>query len=256
VSTAALGRTLMGASMMGCLLKMPEDSLTLQIIGDGPLGPMLAVSDYLGNVRGYVKHPEVELELNAAGKIDVGAGIGQGSLVVSKDMGLKDPYIGRAQLISGEIAEDITNYFAVSEQIPTVCALGVLVDNDLSVKAAGGFIIQLMPYTEDKIIDLIEKNVMLLPPVTNLLQQSCTPESLLGKALEGLEIEILQKSWIDYVCKCSKERMERAMLSLGRKELTDLVEKQEYAELVCHFCNTRYFFEKSELISLLRNTAF
>jgi len=251
LSTVALGRALLGTSMMGCLLKTPTDSISLQIRGDGPLGNIVTVSDYLGNVRGYVDNPEVELKPTIDGRIDVSGGVGVGELVVVRDQNLKEPYIGRIPLETGEIAEDITTYFAKSEQVPTVCALGVLLDEDLSVKEAGGFIIQLLPFTEDKIIDLIENNINALPPITQLLSDGYTPQMLLERALEGLEIEVLQEDDVNFVCQCSRERMSKALISLGREELSDLIEEQGNAELVCHFCNKHYEYDKEQLIELL-----
>ncbi len=251
LSTVALGRALLGTSMMGCLLKTETDSLTLQVRGDGPLGSIIAVSDYLGNVRGYVDNPSLELPPSPAGKIDVGGAVGRGDLIIIKDLSLKEPYIGRIRLQTGEIAEDITNYFAISEQVPTVCSLGVLVGEDLSVKSAGGFMIQLLPYTEDKIIDLIENNIAKLPPVTQLLSEGCTPKMILERALSGLEVEILQMDSIDFICPCSRERMSKALISLGRQELSDIIEEQGDAQLVCHFCNKKYDFNKEELMGLL-----
>ncbi|MBQ1333820.1 MAG: Hsp33 family molecular chaperone HslO [Clostridia bacterium] len=251
LSTVALGRALLGTSMMGCLLKTETDSLTLQVRGDGPLGSIIAVSDYLGNVRGYVDNPSLELPPSPAGKIDVGGAVGRGDLIIIKDLSLKEPYIGRIRLQTGEIAEDITNYFAISEQVPTVCSLGVLVGEDLSVKSAGGFMIQLLPYTEDKIIDLIENNISKLPPVTQLLSEGCTPKMILERALSGLEVEVLQMDSIDFICPCSRERMSKALISLGRQELSDIIEEQGDAQLVCHFCNKKYDFNKEELMGLL-----
>ena len=251
LSTVTLGRALLGTSMMGCLLKTETDSLTLQVRGDGPLGSIIAVSDYLGNVRGYVDNPSLELPPSPAGKIDVGGAVGRGDLIIIKDLSLKEPYIGRIRLQTGEIAEDITNYFAISEQVPTVCSLGVLVGEDLSVKSAGGFMIQLLPYTEDKIIDLIENNISKLPPVTQLLSEGCTPKMILERALSGLEVEVLQMDSIDFICPCSRERMSKALISLGRQELSDIIEEQGDAQLVCHFCNKKYDFNKEELMGLL-----
>ncbi|MBQ3378828.1 MAG: Hsp33 family molecular chaperone HslO [Clostridia bacterium] len=255
LSTVALGRALLGASMMGCLLKTETDSLTMQVRGDGPLGSIIAVSDYLGNVRGYVDNPSLELPPASNGKIDVGGAVGNGDLIIIKDLSMKEPYIGRIRLQTGEIAEDITHYFAKSEQVPTVCALGVLIGEDLSVKAAGGFMIQLLPYTEDKIIDLIEKNIAKLPPVTALLSQGYTPKMILQRALEGLETEVLQMDSIDFVCKCSKERMSKALISLGKKELSDIIREQGDAQLVCHFCNKHYDFGREELEALLEEAS-
>lgn len=251
LSTAALGRTLMGASMMGCLLKNPTDTLTLQVRGDGELGAIIAVSDNFGNVRGYVENPSLELELSKQGKIDVGRGVGAGTLTVVKDLGLKEPYIGRTKLVSGEIAEDITHYFATSEQVPTVCALGVLVDTDYSVKAAGGFLIQLLPFADESVIDIIEKNLSILPTVTKMLEDGLTPTDVVAQVLAGLQLQILSEDEVGYVCPCSIERMKRGIISLGKKEISDIIEEQGCAELVCHFCNTKYDLSKQDLLALL-----
>lgn len=253
LSTAALGRTLMGASMMGCLLKNSMETLTLQIRGDGDLGAIIAVADCLGNVRGYIENPSLELELSPQGKIDVGRGVGAGTLTLIKDLGLKEPYIGRTKLVSGEIAEDITHYFATSEQVPTVCALGVLVDTDYTVKSAGGFLIQLLPFADQSVIDIIEKNLSRLPSVSKMFEDGLTPTDVVAQVLAGLQLQILSEDEINYVCPCSMDRMKKGIISLGKQEISDIIEEQGSAELVCHFCNTKYSLSKQELLDLLES---
>lgn len=253
LSTAALGRTLMGASMMGCLLKNSTDTLTLQIRGDGELGAIIAVSDNIGNVRGYVENPSLELELSPQGKIDVGRGVGEGTLTVVKDLGMKEPYIGRTKLISGEIAEDITHYFATSEQVPTVCALGILVDTDYTVKAAGGFLIQLLPFADQSVIDIIERNLSMLPSVSKMFEDGLTPTDVVAQVLAGLQLQILSEDQVDYVCPCSLDRMKKGIISLGEKEINDIIQEQGCAELVCHFCSTKYDLSKQDLLDLLED---
>lgn len=252
VATAALGRTLAAASMMGNALKDREGSVTIQIKGGGPLGTVLAVSDHLGNVRGYVQQPHVDLPLRSDGKLDVGAAVGhEGTLTVIKDLGMKEPYIGSVELIGGEIAEDLAAYFVESEQIPTACALGVLVDRDQSVKAAGGYIIQLLPGAGEDVITKVEGGVMAAGAVTGLLEQADDPETMLRTVLSDFDVEILETSPIAYKCYCSRERVERALISLGREELQKLIEEQNGCELTCQFCDTIHRFSREELEKLL-----
>lgn len=251
LASAALGRTLTAASMMGAALKGEKDSLTIRFRGDGPLGTVLAVSDALGNVRGYVQNPQADLPLNAKGKLDVGKGIGQGTLVISRDLGMKEPYIGQVPIVTGEVAEDITNYFAVSEQVPTVCALGVLVDVDWSIKHAGGVIIQLLPYTEDWVIDRLEENLKDLPSITQMMGQGMDNTAILGQFLRGFELDILQQREVEYRCYCSKERVTQALISLGAEELEKMREEQGEAELTCQFCDKVYHFSSLELGELI-----
>ena len=252
VATAALGRTLAAASMMGNALKDREGSVTIQIKGGGPLGTVLAVSDHLGNVRGYVQQPHVDIPLRQDGKLDVGAAVGcEGTLTVIKDLGMKEPYIGSVELIGGEIAEDLAAYFVESEQIPTACALGVLVDRDQSVKAAGGYIIQLLPGAGEDVITKVEGGVMAAGAVTGLLEKADDPETMLRTVLSDFDVEILETSPIAYKCYCSRERVERALISLGREELQKLMEEQNGCELTCQFCDAIHRFSREELEKLL-----
>lgn len=254
VATAALGRTLLGASMMGQQLKEEDGSVTLRVSGGGPLGNILAVSDSQGNVRGYVQNGQVDLPLNPQGKLDVGQAVGTGgSLTVIKDLRLKEPYVGTIPLVSGEIAEDITAYFAESEQIPTACALGVLVDRDLSVAAAGGYLIQLLPGADDKVIDSIEAGIARAGQVTAQLSQGVSAEDLLKLVLADFELELLEKVPVEYRCYCSRERMRSALASMGREELSNLIAEQGRAEMTCQFCDAVHVFEKDELEDLLKN---
>lgn len=251
VATAALGRTLMAASMMGQQLKEERGSVTLRISGDGPLGTILTVSDSGGNVRGYVQNGQVELPLKGPAKLDVGRAVGSnGSLTVIKDLRMKEPYVGTIPLVSGEIAEDVTAYFAESEQIPTACALGVLVDRDLSVAAAGGYLIQLLPGAEDAVIDKIEAGISRVGQVTAKLNQGVSAEELLGLVLEDFQLEKLETIPVEYRCYCSRERMRTALASLGKQELLDLIAEQGGAELTCQFCDAVHRFEKEELEEL------
>ncbi len=252
VATAALGRVLAAASMMGNALKEDGASVTLQIKGGGPLGTLLAVSDNQGNVRGTVENPAVELPLREDGKLDVGAAVGnQGTLTVIRDLHMKEPYVGSIGLLWGEIAEDVALYFVESEQIPAACGLGVLVDRDQSVLAAGGFLIQLLPGAPDEMVSRIEASLMAAGPVTSLLAANPDPEALLRRALDGFELDILERSPIEYRCDCSRERMERALISLGPDELRALIDEQGQAELTCRFCDNVQVFAREQLEALL-----
>ena len=252
VATAALGRTLAAASMMGNALKVDGASLTLQIKGGGPLGTVLAVSDNEGNVRGYVTNPHVDLPLRPDGKLDVGGAVGNdGTLTVIKDLNMKEPYIGSVGLLGGEIAEDLAAYFVESEQIPTACALGVLVDRDQSVKAAGGYLIQLLPGAGEDVISRVEGGVMAAGPVTALLDRNDDPAALLRTVLSDFEVEILETSPIEYRCYCSRERVERALISMGVEDLEDMLEKQGGCELTCQFCDTVHKFTADDLRALI-----
>lgn len=252
VATAALGRALMGASMMGDMLKDQKGSLTLQIKGGGPLGTVLAVSDWEGNVRGYVHNPHVELMERYPGKLDVGGAVGSGgSLTVIKDIGLKEPYVGSVGLLSGEIAEDLAVYFVESEQIPTVCALGVLVGTDQSVTAAGGYLIQLLPGADEEIITRIEQGVLRVGSVSHALEGGLDGGGLLRAVLADFELEILEKHPVEYRCYCSRERVSRALISMGRSEMTALIQEQGEAELTCQFCDKVYHYTGAELSALL-----
>lgn len=251
-ATAALGRTLMGASLMGDMLKEEKGALTLQIKGGGPLGTILAVSDHQGNVRGYVQNPQVELMEQRPGKLDVGRAVGtDGTLTVIKDIGLKEPYVGSIGLFSGEIAEDLAMYFVESEQIPTACALGVLVGLDQSVTAAGGYIIQLLPGAGEELISKIEAGVHSLGPVSSALAGGLDGEGLLRAVLSGFDLDILEKHPVEYRCYCSRERVSRALISMGRKDLSELIREQGRAELTCQFCDRVYRFSGEELKQLL-----
>ena len=253
VATAALGRTLLGASLLGDMLKEDNASLTLQIKGGGPLGLVLAVSDSGGNVRGYVQNPHVELMEQYPGKLDVGGAVGtQGTLTVIKDFGYKEPYVGTIGLFSGEIADDLAMYFVESEQIPTACALGVLVGLDQSVAAAGGYLIQLLPGAGEEIIAQIESGVKKLGPVSAALDRGLDAEGLLRAVLEGFSLEILEKHPVSYRCACSRERVIRALISLGKQELQSLIDEQGQAELSCQFCDKIYRFDRGELEEILR----
>lgn len=253
VITAALGRLLTAASMMGAAMKGERDSITLRIKADGPAGVLVAVGDNNGNVKGYVGNAVVELPLNPYGKLDVKGAVGtEGLLYVVKDIGLKEPYVGQIPLRSGEIAEDVAAYYAFSEQIPTVCALGVLVAPDLSVKTAGGFLIQLLPGAAGGVIDKIEQNVKKLPPVTTLLEQGLTPMDIIRRALEGFAVQLLEETAAFYHCGCSRERVQRALCSLGETDMAEIAE-DEQTEILCNFCGKSYLFSKQEIKQLRKS---
>ena len=252
VATAALGRTLLAASLLGDMLKEDNASLTLQIKGGGPLGLVLAVSDSGGNVRGYVQNPHVELMEQHPGKLDVGGAVGtQGTLTVIKDFGYKEPYVGTIGLFSGEIADDLAMYFVESEQVPTACALGVLVGLDQSVTAAGGYLIQLLPGAGEDVISQIEAGVKKLGPVSAALDRGLDAEGLLREVLDGFELDILQTHPVEYRCACSRDRVVRALISLGRQELREMIEEQGQAELSWQFCDKVYRFSREELEEIL-----
>ncbi len=253
MATAALGRALLGASMMGDMLKEEKGSLTLQIKGGGPLGTILAVSDCNGNVRGYVQNPHVELMEKYQGKLDVGAAVGQdGTLTVIKDIGLKEPYVGSIGLFSGEIADDLAMYFVESEQIPTACALGVLVGLDQSVTAAGGYLIQLLPGASEDMITKIEAGVHAMGSVSHALADGLDGEGLLRTVLKDFDLEILEKHPVEYRCYCSRDRVTRALISMGKKDLSELIRDQGKAELTCQFCDQVYHYSKEELEEILQ----
>ena len=254
VATAALGRALAAASMMGNALKEDGASVTLQIKGGGPLGTLLAVSDNQGNVRGTVDDPQVDLPLRPDGKLDVGAAVGQdGTLTVIRDLNMKEPYVGSVGLLGGEIAEDLAAYFVESEQIPTACGLGVLVDRDQSVLAAGGYLIQLLPGAGEDTIAKVEGSTLAAGAVTNLLRDDPDPEAMLRRALSDFDLEILEKSPIEYRCYCSRERMERALISLGAEELQSMIDEQGSADLTCRFCDNVQHFSREDLEALVRD---
>ena len=251
VASAALGRLLMAASMMGAAMKEEDASVTLRVKGGGPLGSLTAVSDSRGNVRGYVQNPAVDVPRKAKGKLDVGAAVGaDGDLTVIRDLGLKEPYIGSVQLVGGEIAEDIAAYFVESEQVPTACALGVLIAPDQTVQAAGGYLIQLLPGADDAVVSAVERGIARLGAVSARLDGGMDPLGLLREVLDGFEPEVLETAPVEYRCYCTRERVSRALISLGRDELTSLIEDQGGAELTCQFCDKIYRFDAGELTRL------
>ncbi|WP_195276508.1 Hsp33 family molecular chaperone HslO [Anaerotruncus rubiinfantis] len=251
--TAALGRLVTAASIMGQMLKNETDSVTIRVAGSGPAGSLIAVSDSLGNPRGYVANPIVEIPLNRYGKLDVAGAVGtDGTLSVIKDVGLPEPSIGSVPLVSGEIAEDITSYFAVSEQTPTVCALGVLVNPDLSVRAAGGYLIQLLPGADDAVIGRVEENLQNVQPITAMIDSGMTPWDVIQTVFAGFEPRVLDEAEPVYRCNCSKQRVERALLSIGREELEKLADEQDVTEVECHFCDKKYSFTREDLQMLLK----
>lgn len=252
VATAALGRLLMGASIMGNMLKNEDGSVTLRIRGGGPLGSLTAVSDSQGNVRGYVTNPAVDVPRKAHAKLDVGAAVGcDGELTVIKDIGMREPYVGSVQLVGGEIAEDIAAYFVESEQIPTACALGVLIAPDQTVQVAGGYLIQLLPGADDSVITAVERGIAKVGAVSTKLDQGISPLDLLQEVLGEFELEVLESTPVEYRCQCSRERVSRALISMGRQELESLIAEQGSAELTCQFCDKVYHFSENELKQLL-----
>lgn len=252
VTSAALGRLMTAASMMGAALKSDDCSVTLRIRGGGPAGTVMAVSDWHGNVRGYVQDPTVELPLNNKGKLDVSGAVGtDGELTVIKDIGMKEPYVGQVPIVSGEIAEDITSYFFTSEQIPTVCALGVLVDRDRSIKAAGGFLIQLLPTALDDTITSVERCIKDIEPVTTMLSGGKTPEEICRHVLSEFEIEVLDESEPEYRCTCSRQRVENALIGTGIVSLEEMAQ-DDNTEVCCQFCNKKYNFTSDDIKKLIK----
>ena len=252
VATAALGRLLTAGAMMGSMMKGEKDVLTLQIKAGGPLEGITVTADSKGRVKGYVGNPNVCIPANSKGKLDVAGAVGIGFMNVIKDMGLKEPYVGQVALQTSEIAEDLTYYFATSEQVPSAVGLGVLMNKDNTVRQAGGFIVQLMPFAEESTIAKLEENVQKITSVTNLLEEGHTPESLLDKVLEGFDVEINEKIPTKFYCNCSRERVEKALISIGRKELNEMIQEGKPIELNCHFCNHNYEFTVEELKEILR----
>lgn len=253
VVSAGLGRLTIGASLIGYGLKGDGDTVTLRMDGNGATGVLIAVADSHGNVKSYVSNPVVEIPLNQYGKLDVKGAIGtDGTLSVVKDLGLKEPYVGKVPIVSGEVAEDIANYFATSEQTPTVCALGVLVNPDLTIKRAGGFLIQLLPFASEEVISTIEKNIKDIKPITTMLEDGQTPEDIALMLLDGLNPNILDEATPKYQCDCSKERVERALISLGKDELSKMADEQDVTEVCCHFCNKKYQFSKQDILNLCK----
>ncbi|MBR4357617.1 MAG: Hsp33 family molecular chaperone HslO [Butyrivibrio sp.] len=254
IAAAALGRLMTGTVMMGTMMDNDQDLITVKMDGDGPLKGVLATADRSGNVKGYVTNPYVVMEPNASGHLNVGGGIGEGTLTVIRDMGLKEPYVGQVPLYTGEVAEDLTYYFTKSEQTPSSVGLGVLVEREnLSVIAAGGFIIQLLPFASEEVITKLEENLTKFSSVTDILKAGKTPEDLLNILLEGFDVEITDKIDLNFYCNCDKDRVERALMLIGRKELQELINEGKPVELCCHFCNKKYIFKTSELLEIQRN---
>lgn len=251
VASAALGRTLTAVSMMGSQLKNEDGSVTVQIKGNGELGSIVTVSDAEGNVRGYLQNPALDIPLKENGKLDVGTAVGRGYLMVIKDVGMREPVTGTVALVNGEIAEDITLYFAESEQIPSAVALGVLVDTDQSIKQAGGYLVQLMPGVTDAQIAKLEDNISRLPSMTQMLEDELTLHDIIGQVLYGFHVEFLSEQDVSYKCACSEEKVSRALISLGQKELEEMIAKGETTELTCQFCDRLYHFEIEDIKELL-----
>ena len=254
VATAALGRLLTAGAMMGVMMKGDKDVLTLQIKGEGPIGGLTVTADSHGNVKGYAEDPQVMLPANLAGKLDVGGAVGPGILYVIKDLGMKEPYVGQTELQTGEIAEDLTYYFAASEQVPSSVGLGVLMEKNNTVKQAGGFIIQLMPFTDEKVIEALEAKIAQVRPVTAMLDDGMTPEQILEELLGELGLEINETLPAQFHCGCSKERVSKALVSVGAKELQSMIDDGKEIEVSCHFCNTNYSFSVDELKELLKKS--
>lgn len=249
--TAAMGRLMMGAQMMGIMFKNPEELITLQVRGDGPIGSMTVTANTQGQVKGFAAHHNVWLPLNGIGKLDVGGGIGVGTLTVIRDLPYTEPYSSQVELISGEIGDDLTNYFVVSDQVPTSVGVGVLVDRNLTVKQAGGFIIQLMPGHYEYLVDDLEENLSRIESVTTMMEKGLTPTQILELILDGMDFEVLEVSPAEFYCGCDEERAARATMALGPAELKDMIEKEEKAEVYCHFCGARYNLSVETLQKLL-----
>lgn len=251
VVTAALGRLLTAGAMMGLMMKGDKDILTIQIKGDGPLGGLTVTADSKGRVKGYADQPAVLIPANSRGKLDVGGAIGKGYLTVIKDLGLKEPYSGRVELQTGEIGDDLTYYFAASEQVPSSVGLGVLMEKNNTVRQAGGFILQLMPGTSEEIIGKLEEKLRTVTSVTDMLEEGCTPEMILERLLGDLELEINDRAPAEFFCNCSRDRVAKALISIGEKELTSMIKEGKPVELVCHFCSRKYQFSVAELEEML-----
>lgn len=252
VATAALGRTMTAASIMGYMLKGNNDTLTLQIRGVNKIKSIVAVANSKGYVKSYISNPYIDVSLNDKGKLDVGGAIGKnGKLIVVKDMGLKEPYVGQSNLITGEIAEDIAAYYMYSEQQPSVVSLGVLLNSDSSVKASGGIIIQPLPDVDEEVLDKLEKSIKDIKPISSMVAKGMTGENILEEVLKNFEVEIIEKGEIDFQCDCSRGKIEKALISIGEKDLRSIIEEDGKAEIQCHFCNEKYLFDKNQLIELL-----
>lgn len=251
VVTAALGRLMTGACLMGSMLKGEQDVLTLQVSGDGPVRGMTVTADAKGSVKGYAQAPQAMMPPNAQGKLDVGGVIGKGYLTVIKDMGMKDPYASKVELQTGEIADDLTYYFAASEQVPSCVALGILMERNNTVKQAGGFIIQLMPFAQEEVIQKLEEKISGLKPVTTLLEEGNTPEQILSLILGDMGLEIMEKTPVQFLCGCTKERVEKVLYSLKKEDIKEMIAEGRDVELHCHFCNTDYVFTVDELKKMI-----
>ena len=254
VATAALGRLLTAGAMMGSMMKNDSDMLTIQIKCNGPIQGLTVTADVKGNVKGYVENPNVMLPPSKKGKLDVAAALDLGVLSVIKDMGLKEPYVGQTILTTSEIAEDLTYYFATSEQVPSSVGLGVLMEKDNTVKQAGGFIVQVMPFVEDAVVDKLEANIAKIDSVTSMLDQGYTPEKILDTVLEGMDVEFTDTMSTEFTCNCSKERVEKALISIGRKDIQEMINDGKEIEMHCHFCNTSYSFSVEELKDILKKS--
>lgn len=252
VAAAALGRMLTAGSMMGVMLKSDKDTVTVQINGKGPIGSIVVVSDNSGNARGYVGNPHVETMSKENGKLDVGKAVGvEGVLTVIKDLGLKEPYVGTVPIVTGEIGDDLSAYFASSEQTPTAVGLGVYVETDGTVTASGGFVIQVMPEANEKTISILEERLTAIKSITEMINSGVDAEGIIKEILGEIEFKVYESKSIRYECTCSKERFEKALISIGRKDLEEIMSEQGHAELVCHFCNKKYHFDRDELEQLL-----
>lgn len=254
VATAALGRLLTGGAMMGSMMKNAQDMLTIQIKCDGPIGGLTVTADVNGNVKGYVENPDVMLPPSKKGKLDVANALGLGVLNVIKDMGLKEPYIGQTILMTSEIAEDLTYYFATSEQVPSSVGLGVLMEKDNTVKQAGGFIVQVMPFVEEAVVAKLEENIAKIDSVTTMLDKGMTPEQILETVLDGMEVEFTDTMPTKFACNCSKSRVEKALISVGRKDIQEMIDDGQEIEMHCHFCNTSYTFSVEELKEIIKKS--